>query len=144
MKAWPPPNSFLERGLEILVDLGESFFEFLARDLIDLFDRRRRVLDGGDQVFALGFEERVALGGFFVFLESHHVDRAHGFELGAHVAVELVFGGELFAGDRFRVRVRHQRKALDAEFVQAGFGHVLRVGLSLAAAADSSPRRSRA
>ncbi len=76
----------------------------------------------------------MALGGFFVFLESHHVDGAHGFELGAHVAVELVFGGELFAG--------HDRQgasgvvfppldavALDAEFVDAGLGHVLSVGL---------------
>ena len=73
----------------------------------------------------------MALGGFLVFLERHHVDRAHGFELGAHVAVELVFGGELFAGDRSQSCVGHERGALDAQFVEAGFGHVLRVGLKL-------------
>ena len=48
----------------------------------------------------------MAVRGFFVFFESHHVDRAHGFELAAHVAVELVFGAEFVACDRDQVCIR--------------------------------------
>ena len=51
------------------------------------------------QVFALGFQERVAFGGFLVLLQRHHVDRTHGIQSGAHLAIACVFRGQLFAGD---------------------------------------------
>ena len=71
----------------------------------------------------------MALRGLLVFLERHHVHRAHGFQAGAHVAIELVFGGKLLAADRGQACVGHQLSTLDAEFVHAGLGHVLRIGL---------------
>ena len=71
----------------------------------------------------------MALGGFFVLLERHHVHRAHGIQPGAHVAVDLVFDGELFIANDGNGDVCHQFVTLDSEFVQAGFGHVLPVRL---------------
>ena len=81
----------------------------------------------------------MTLGGFFVLFERHHVDRAHGFELAAHVAVELVFGGEFVAGDGDERGVFQKNRAFDAEFVQASFGHVLRVGLQLGGGGGKFP-----
>jgi hypothetical protein len=139
MKAWPPPKSFLNVALEVFVDLGEGFLELLARDFVDLFDGGGGVLDGGDQVFALGFEERVALGGLAVLFERHHVDRAHGFELGAHVAVETDRSGEFVAGDeesgvghergaRFRVRSGRFRTCIAHRIELGGGGLIVHRG----------------
>ena len=133
-----------ERGLEVLVDLVERFFKFLPRDLIDLADGGRGIFDRIQQIFALGFEELVALRGFLVLFERHHVDRAHGVEAGAHFAVRLIFGGKFVASKHRNRRISHQYRTFHAEFVQAGFGHVLQVGLQLGRRGRSSPRRSRA
>ena len=66
--------------------------ELDARDVVDLLDGGLGVLDGVEQVLALGFEEGVALGGLRVLFEGHHVDRAHGFEALLERACGLFFG----------------------------------------------------
>jgi len=49
--------------------------------------------------------------------------------MASSVAVYLVFGGKFLAHDWNDIGFRHQRGALDSQFVEAGFRHVLRVGL---------------
>src|SRR5580698_581096 len=120
IKAWPPPKSFLE----VAVDFGEGFLEFLARNFVNLSNGRGRILDGGDEILALSVEERVALRALFIFFERHHVHRTHGFELGTHLAIRLIAGRKLVPGHAGDCAVGEQHGALDAEFVQAGFCHV--------------------
>ena len=77
MNAWPPPKSFVKVCREVLVDDLERLVELHARDLVDLLDRRLRVLDRLDQVLALRLQEPMPLGRLVVLLERHHVHRAH-------------------------------------------------------------------
>ena len=69
----------------------------MAREGIDFADRRQRIVDGFEQIFALSLEKRMALCGFSIFLKRHHVYRAHHVELCAQLAVCLIFRGQLFA-----------------------------------------------
>ncbi len=73
----------------------------------------------------------MSLGGFAVFLERHHVNRTHGFQFGAHLAIRLIASCEFVAGDEVDCGVGEQSGALESEFVQAGFRHVHGVGLQL-------------
>ena len=122
----------LEGRLEVFVDLVERLFELLAREGVDLLDRRLRVLDRVEQIFALRFEERVTLGGFLVFLERHHVDRAHGVEARAHLAIDLVFDGEFVRRDDSGMVASaiNSSRCTPRSFRQVS-RHVLRIGLQL-------------
>src|SRR5580658_1050822 len=92
-------EELLESLSKVLVDLGESFLELLARDFVDLANRGCRVLDRRDQVLALRVEEGVALGGLAILFKRHHVHRSHGFEFGAHLTIRLIAGSKFIAGD---------------------------------------------
>ena len=86
------------------------------------------VLDGFEQVAALGFQEAVARGGLVVLLERHHVDRAHGF----HALLEGT-GFVLGCGQRVALHahdrvVYAQRGGLHSEIVEAGGVDVFDVG----------------
>ena len=56
-KACPPWKSLRERQPEVLVDARERLVKLLPRNLVDLLDRRLRVLDGLDQILALRLKE---------------------------------------------------------------------------------------
>jgi hypothetical protein len=88
-----------EGDAEVLVDDLEACVELDAGDVVDLLDGGLGVLDGFEEVLALGVEEGVARGGLVVLLEGHHVDRAHGFEALLDGAGFLLFEGEGFAFD---------------------------------------------
>ena len=85
------------------------------------------VLDGLEQVAALGFEEAVARGGLVVLLQRHHIDRAHGLEALLEGAGFVLGGGEGFALDAENGVVGAQEGGLDGEFVEAGGVDVLDV-----------------
>ena len=70
-------EELFECELKIFIDLVECFFELLPRKCVYFFDCGVRVLDRLQEVFSLGFEECLPLGGFLIFLERHHIDRAH-------------------------------------------------------------------
>ncbi len=113
---------------KIAVDDGESLFEFLPRDRIELGDGLLRVLNGLDEVVALAREECVALIAVLILLESHHVDRPHGFEalLDAHVAG---FGGDQFLAGEKLFLLRDQFFGLSAGFGNAGLPEMFAIGI---------------
>ena len=90
----------LEGGGEMGVDHGEGLFEFLARDLVELGDGLLGIGDGLQQVLALAAQEFESLLALVVFLERHHVHRAHGFDARLHLAVLGVGGGQFVAGQQ--------------------------------------------
>src|SRR5438045_8914124 len=91
----PAAEQLLERSLEVLVYFGECLLEFLSRNLIDLTNCRRRVLNGCDEIFSLRLKELVPLGRFLVFLQRHHVDRTHGVEFRPPFPIKMTFRCQL-------------------------------------------------
>ena len=117
---------------EVLVDAREGLVELGARDLVDFLDGLLRVLDGLDQVLALGFEEAVTLGGFLVLLERHHVDRAHRFELLAcRPRQASSSAASASPSRRAMLRLRAEFAGFDAEIADAGRFEVFEVGSEL-------------
>ena len=131
MKAWPPPNSFVKVSWKFSLILWNASSNFCREIGIDLLDRRLRVLDRVEQVFALRLEEVVTLRRLLVLFQRHHVDRTHGVEPRAHLAVTWSSVASCSPVDRCDGRVGHQFLAFNAEIVQAGLRHVLRVRLQL-------------
>ena len=91
------------------------------------------VFDGVEQVFPLRSKKLVALGGFLVLFKRHHIDRTHGVESRAHLALSLILGRQFLGKDERNgcagCHLGHQDRAFDANFVQAGIGQVLEIGL---------------
>ena len=97
-------------------------------DLVDLLDGGLGVLDGIEEVLALGLEEAVTLGSLVVLLESHHIDGAHGFELLLESAGLFFFGVQGVAFDAGDGCVFAKGDGLDGEVVEAGGVDMLDVG----------------
>ena len=74
-------------------------------------------------------EESVALGALLMLFERHHVHRAHGFELAAHLSIRLIASRQFVAGNEDQRRVGQQNWTLNAQFVQASVRHVRGIGL---------------
>ena len=109
--------------------MRERLFELLPRDGVDLLDGVLRVLDGLQQVLPLRLQELVALRRLLVFLQRHHVHRAHVVQPRAHLAIGALFVRQLLRRDAGQRLVGHELIALLAKLLHAGFGHVLRVRL---------------
>ena len=124
----PPPKRVWKATAKLGVDCREGIFEFLPRDLIEFGDGLLRILDGFDEIVALAAQERVALLTFLVFLERHHVDRAHGFDARFHVVVGRLRGGEFFAGQQIRLQA-DQFLGLRVQFGDAGLAQIFAVGI---------------
>ena len=104
----------------------------LVREIaVNLLNGGLRVLDGVEQIGALGFKEVMTLSGFGVLLERHHVDRAHRFEPALEAAAGLVFVGERFLFKARDVLLRAEFGGLDAEIADACAFEVLEVGSEL-------------
>ena len=95
----------------------ECFFKLLPRERIDLANGRLRVLNRFEQILSLRFKECMPLGSFLVFLQSHHVDRTHAIEPGAHFAINLILDSQLLAFSNRNRRIGHQFRPLHAQLV---------------------------
>ena len=84
--------------------------------------------DGVEEILALGFEEAVAGHSLVVFLEGHHIDGAHGFELLLECAGLFFFGVEGIAFDAGDGLILAEGDSFGAEVVEAGGVDVLDVG----------------
>ena len=71
----------------------------------------------------------MTLGGFFVFLQCHHVYRAHVVELRSHLAIEFLFLRESFAFDHCDGGVSEQNVACKRQLLEAGLSQMLHVRL---------------
>ncbi len=124
----PPPNSVWNAVAKCLVDDREGFLEFLFADLIELRDGLLRIGDGLQQVVPLAAEEFEPLLAFIVFLERHHVDRAHGLDAGLHLVVLRVRDAKFLARKQGR-EFRDQILRLRVQFLDAGLPQVFAFGI---------------
>ncbi len=101
----------LEGRGEVRVDDGKGLFEFLPRDLVEFGDGLLGIGDGLQQVLALAPQEAEALFALVVFLERHHVDRAHGFDARFHLVILRVGGSQFFGRQAARAARRSSLRA---------------------------------
>src|SRR5271156_2574149 len=97
----------------------KRLFKFLPRHLVQLIDRKLRILNGRHQIIPLPPQESIALLALLEFLQRHHVHRTHGVHARLHLVVirfrrdqllarqQLRFLGHQFF--RLRVQFRHAR-----------------------------------
>ena len=57
MKAWPPPKSLVKVAEKFSLMILKASSNFIAGDVVDFLDGGLGVVDGVEEVLALGFEE---------------------------------------------------------------------------------------
>ena len=70
----------MEGGREVKIDDRERFLEFQFADFVEFRDRLVRVGDRLQKIGAFAAQKIEPLFALVVFLERHHVDRAHGLD----------------------------------------------------------------
>ena len=121
------PEQLAKCRAEVFVDPRKSLVELRPRNFVDLFDRGLRVVDGVQQILALGLQKFVALGGLLVFLERHHVHRPHGFEPLLELPARLVLSHQRVALDPDQPSIPPQRHGVRAQVRDARFFGVAQI-----------------